>query len=122
MDKKNIKTPNQELTKKDFVSDQDVRWCPGCGDYAILSQVQKVFPDLGIPRENVVIVSGIGCSSRFPYYMNTYGFHSIHGRAPALASAPPLRVLGFMGTWSGVVACSSWPRPARRVCHTPMWD
>ena len=74
------------LTKKDFVSDQDVRWCPGCGDYAILSQIQKIFPDLGIPKEKFLIVSGIGCSSRFPYYMNTYGFHSIHGRAPAVAS------------------------------------
>jgi len=76
----------EQLTKKDFTSDQDVRWCPGCGDYAILAQVQKVFPTLGIPKENMVIVSGIGCSSRFPYYMNTYGFHSIHGRAPAIAS------------------------------------
>ena len=79
-----------QLTKKDFSSDQDVRWCPGCGDYAILSQVQKVFPELGIPKENIVIVSGIGCSSRFPYYMNTYGFHSIHGRAPAVASGVKL--------------------------------
>ena len=75
-----------QLTKKDFSSDQDVRWCPGCGDYAILAQVQKTFPDLGISKENIVVVSGIGCSSRFPYYMNTYGFHSIHGRAPAIAS------------------------------------
>ena len=74
------------LTRQDFVSDQDVRWCPGCGDYAILSQVQKLFPTLGISKENFLIVSGIGCSSRFPYYMDTYGFHSIHGRAPALAS------------------------------------
>jgi len=75
-----------KLTRKDFVSDQDVRWCPGCGDYAILAQVQKVMPELGIPRERIVFVSGIGCSSRFPYYMNTYGFHGIHGRAPAIAS------------------------------------
>ncbi len=74
------------LTRKDFVSDQDVRWCPGCGDYAILSQIQKVLPQLNIPRENFVFVSGIGCSSRFPYYVNTYGFHSIHGRAPAIAT------------------------------------
>jgi 2-oxoglutarate/2-oxoacid ferredoxin oxidoreductase subunit beta len=74
------------LTKKDFVTDQEVRWCPGCGDYAILSAVQQVFPELGIPRENFVVVSGIGCSSRFPYYMNTFGFHSIHGRAPAVAT------------------------------------
>ena len=77
---------NVALTKKDFASDQEVRWCPGCGDYAILSSVQAVFPDLGIPREKFVVVSGIGCSSRFPYYMNTYGFHSIHGRAPAVAT------------------------------------
>lgn len=74
------------LTSKDFVTDQEVRWCPGCGDYSILAQVQKVMPSLGIPRENIVIISGIGCSSRFPYYMNTYGMHSIHGRATAVAS------------------------------------
>ena len=74
------------LAKKDFVTDQEVRWCPGCGDYAILNAVQQVFPELGIPREKFVIVSGIGCSSRFPYYMNTFGFHSIHGRAPAIAT------------------------------------
>jgi 2-oxoglutarate ferredoxin oxidoreductase subunit beta len=79
-----IETPT--LTKKDFQSDQEVRWCPGCGDYAILSAVQSVFPELGIPKENFVVVSGIGCSSRFPYYMNTFGFHSIHGRAPAVAT------------------------------------
>ncbi len=76
----------QVLTSKDFTTDQEVRWCPGCGDYSILAQVQKVFPTLGIPRENFVIISGIGCSSRFPYYMNTYGMHSIHGRATAIAS------------------------------------
>ncbi|MBA4196948.1 MAG: 2-oxoacid:ferredoxin oxidoreductase subunit beta [Chitinophaga sp.] len=74
------------LTAKDFATDQEVRWCPGCGDYSILAQVQKVMPSLGIPKENIVIVSGIGCSSRFPYYMNTYGMHSIHGRATAIAS------------------------------------
>ena len=74
------------LTAKDFATDQEVRWCPGCGDYSILAQVQKVLPTLGIPRENFVIISGIGCSSRFPYYMNTYGMHSIHGRATAIAS------------------------------------
>ena len=73
-------------TRKDFVSDQDVRWCPGCGDYSILANVQKVMPELGVARENVVFVSGIGCSSRFPYYMDTYGFHTIHGRAPAFAT------------------------------------
>jgi 2-oxoglutarate ferredoxin oxidoreductase subunit beta len=74
------------LTSKDFQTDQEVRWCPGCGDYSILAQVQKVMPSLGILRENIVIISGIGCSSRFPYYMNTYGMHSIHGRATAIAS------------------------------------
>ncbi|MEE8301127.1 MAG: 2-oxoacid:ferredoxin oxidoreductase subunit beta [Candidatus Tectomicrobia bacterium] len=74
------------LTRKDFMSNQEVRWCPGCGDYSILAQTQKVMPDLGVPRENIVFISGIGCSSRFPYYMNTYGFHTIHGRAPALAT------------------------------------
>src|ERR1700748_2770771 len=74
------------LTKKDFQTDQEVRWCPGCGDYAILAAVQAVFPELGVKRENFVVVSGIGCSSRFPYYMNTYGFHTIHGRAPAVAT------------------------------------
>ena len=79
-------TETPTLTKKDFVTDQEVRWCPGCGDYAILSAVQQVFPELGIPREQFVVVSGIGCSSRFPYYMNTFGFHSIHGRAPAFAT------------------------------------
>jgi 2-oxoglutarate ferredoxin oxidoreductase subunit beta len=74
------------LTRTDFVSDQEVRWCPGCGDYAILAAVQSVMPELGIPREKIVFVSGIGCSSRFPYYMNTYGLHGIHGRAPAIAT------------------------------------
>jgi 2-oxoglutarate/2-oxoacid ferredoxin oxidoreductase subunit beta len=75
-----------QLTRKDFVSDQEVRWCPGCGDYSILAQTQKVMPDFGYPRENIVFISGIGCSGRLPYYMNTYGFHSIHGRAPTLAT------------------------------------
>jgi 2-oxoglutarate ferredoxin oxidoreductase subunit beta len=75
-----------KLTTKDFKSDQEVRWCPGCGDYAILAAVQSFMPELNIARENTVFVSGIGCSSRFPYYMNTYGLHSIHGRAPAIAT------------------------------------
>lgn len=79
-----VATPT--LTAKDFATDQEVRWCPGCGDYSILAQVQKIMPTLGIPRENIAIISGIGCSSRFPYYMNTYGMHSIHGRATAVAS------------------------------------
>ena len=74
------------LNKKDFETNQDVRWCPGCGDYAVLAQVQKLMPTLGIPRENFAFISGIGCSSRFPYYMETYGMHTIHGRAPAVAS------------------------------------
>jgi 2-oxoglutarate ferredoxin oxidoreductase subunit beta len=81
-----MSTETPTLNKKDFQTDQEVRWCPGCGDYAILSAVQQVFPELGIPREKFVVVSGIGCSSRFPYYMNTFGFHSIHGRAPAVAT------------------------------------
>jgi 2-oxoglutarate/2-oxoacid ferredoxin oxidoreductase subunit beta len=81
-----VATPAKTLARKDFESDQDVRWCPGCGDYAILAQVQRVLPDLGIPRERFVFLSGIGCSSRFPYYVNTYGFHTIHGRAPAIAT------------------------------------
>jgi 2-oxoglutarate/2-oxoacid ferredoxin oxidoreductase subunit beta len=94
-------------TKKDFESDQDVRWCPGCGDYAILSAVQKMMPDLDIPREEIVFISGIGCSSRFPYYMNTYGFHTIHGRAPAIATGlklarPELKVFVVTGDGDGL--------------------
>lgn len=90
------------LTRKDFASDQDVRWCPGCGDYAILAQMQKMLPDLGLPKEEIVFISGIGCSSRFPYYMDTYGIHSIHGRAPTLASGlklanPKLKVFVITG-------------------------
>jgi 2-oxoglutarate ferredoxin oxidoreductase subunit beta len=96
-----------KLTRKDFVSDQDVRWCPGCGDYSILAQVQKIMPELGVPRENIVFISGIGCSSRFPYYMNTYGFHTIHGRAPAIAtglkvSRPELMVWVVTGDGDGL--------------------
>ena len=99
--------PTQELTRKDFIAPVDVRWCPGCGDYAILNAVQKVFPTLGIPKENFVVISGIGCSSRFPYYMNTYGFHSIHGRAPTLAtgvkvSNPDLSVWVITGDGDGL--------------------
>ena len=78
------------LTKEDFVSDQIVKWCPGCGDHAILKAVEAVFPKLGKKKEDIVVVSGIGCSSRFPYYMNTYGFHSIHGRAAAIATGVKL--------------------------------
>ncbi len=81
-----IKKEVVKLTAKDFVSDQDIRWCPGCGDYSILKQVQSVMPELGIAKEDIVFISGIGCSSRFPYYMNTFGMHSIHGRASVIAS------------------------------------
>ncbi|MCA1831117.1 MAG: 2-oxoacid:ferredoxin oxidoreductase subunit beta [Actinobacteria bacterium] len=95
------------LTKKDFTSDQEVRWCPGCGDYAILSAMQGFLPELGIPREKIVFVSGIGCSSRFPYYMETYGMHSIHGRAPAIATGvaqanPDLNVWVITGDGDGL--------------------
>ncbi|MDX1386431.1 MAG: 2-oxoacid:ferredoxin oxidoreductase subunit beta, partial [bacterium] len=75
-----------KLTRKDFISDQDVRWCPGCGDYAILATLQNVLSKMNIPREKYCFISGIGCAARFPYYMETYGFHSIHGRAPAIAT------------------------------------
>ncbi len=90
------------LTRKDFVSDQEVRWCPGCGDYAILAAMQSVMPELGVPREKIVFISGIGCASRFPYYMDTYGLHGIHGRAPAIATGlatarPDLQVWVVMG-------------------------
>jgi 2-oxoglutarate ferredoxin oxidoreductase subunit beta len=96
-----------KLTKKDLESDQDVRWCPGCGDYAILATVQRTLAQIGIKRENTVFISGIGCSSRFPYYMNTYGFHSIHGRAPAIASGlkatrPELSVWVVTGDGDGL--------------------
>ena len=96
-----------QLTKKDFISDQEVRWCPGCADFAILATVQKLMPELGVKREDLVFISGIGCSSRFPYYMNTYGFHTIHGRAPAVAtglklSRPDLQVWLVTGDGDGL--------------------
>jgi 2-oxoacid:acceptor oxidoreductase beta subunit (pyruvate/2-ketoisovalerate family) len=95
------------LTRKDFVSNQEVRWCPGCGDYSILAQMQKMLPELRIPRENLVFISGIGCSSRFPYYVETYGFHSIHGRALTLATGlksarPELTVFVITGDGDGL--------------------
>lgn len=101
------KTEDGGLTKKDFVTSNDVRWCPGCGDYVILNAVQRTLPELGIPREKFVIVSGIGCSSRFPYYMNTYGFHTIHGRAPTVATGvkvanPELSVWMITGDGDGL--------------------
>ena len=83
-------TTIEKTTAKDWASDQEVRWCPGCGDYAVLKAVQRTMPDLGVAREKTVFVSGIGCSSRFPYYMETYGFHTIHGRAPAVATGVKL--------------------------------
>jgi 2-oxoglutarate/2-oxoacid ferredoxin oxidoreductase subunit beta len=100
-------SPNTKLTRKDFTSDQEVRWCPGCGDYAILAAVQRTLPEVGVKRENTVFISGIGCSSRFPYYMNTYGFHTIHGRAPALATGlklanPELDVWMITGDGDGL--------------------
>jgi 2-oxoglutarate ferredoxin oxidoreductase subunit beta len=102
-----IAEPVASLTRKDFVSDQEVRWCPGCGDYAILAQMQKVLAEIGVPREQTVFVSGIGCSSRFPYYMDTYGVHSIHGRAPTLATGikavnPDLTVWVVTGDGDGL--------------------
>src|SRR5437660_3215007 len=95
------------LTAKDLASDQDVRWCPGCGDYSILAQMKKALAGLGIPREKLVFISGIGCSSRFPYYLNTYGFHTIHGRAPTLATGlkafrPDLSVWVVTGDGDGL--------------------
>lgn len=95
------------LKRRDFASDQEVRWCPGCGDYSILSTFQGMLPELGIARENAVIISGIGCSARFPYYMNTYGMHSIHGRAPAIATGvaiarPDLAVFVMTGDGDGL--------------------
>jgi 2-oxoglutarate ferredoxin oxidoreductase subunit beta len=99
-----LKTP---LTRKDFASDLAVRWCPGCGDFSVLSQVQKTMPELGMPRENIVFISGIGCSSRFPYYMDTYGIHSIRGRAPTLATGlkcarPELTIFVVTGDGDGL--------------------
>src|SRR5256712_2203011 len=102
-----MSAPLVKLTKKDFVSDQEVRWCPGCADFAILAGVQKLMPELGISREKTVFISGIGCASRFPYYMNTYGFHGIHGRAPAIATGlkmanPDLTVWVVTGDGDGL--------------------
>ncbi|MFI4937447.1 MAG: 2-oxoacid:ferredoxin oxidoreductase subunit beta [Candidatus Berkiellales bacterium] len=100
--------PKEEvLTKESFASSQEVRWCPGCGDYAILASMQKILPELGIKRENAVFISGIGCSSRFPYYLNTFGFHTIHGRAPTIATGlkmarPDLSVWVVTGDGDGL--------------------
>jgi 2-oxoglutarate/2-oxoacid ferredoxin oxidoreductase subunit beta len=102
-----VETPLPVLTPQDFASDQDVRWCPGCGDYSILAQMKKVLPSLGVAPEKTVFVSGIGCSSRFPYYVNTYGIHGIHGRAPAIATGvkcarPDLTVWVVTGDGDGL--------------------
>ncbi|HAH04933.1 MAG TPA: 2-oxoacid:ferredoxin oxidoreductase subunit beta [Elusimicrobia bacterium] len=107
MTDKNAPVEKKPLTRQDFVSNQSVRWCPGCGDYAILAVVQKTLAAVGIPREKTVIVSGIGCSSRFPYYVNSYGFHTIHGRAPAVATGvklanPDLQVWVVTGDGDGL--------------------
>ncbi len=98
---------NNTYTAEDFTSDQDIRWCPGCGDYSILAQMKKVLPEIGVAPEKTVFVSGIGCSSRFPYYLNTYGIHGIHGRAPAIATGlkaarPDLSVWVITGDGDGL--------------------
>ena len=104
--------------RKDFSSGSDVRWCPGCGDYSILAQMQRVMPsvckELQLPRENIAFISGIGCSSRFPYYMNTYGFHTIHGRAPTIAtglslSRPDMQVWVITGDGDGLIIDTEKP-------------
>lgn len=100
-------TSEKKLTRKDFDAGIDVRWCPGCGDYSVLANIQRVLPTFGVPKEKFVFISGIGCSSRFPYYMNTYGFHTIHGRAPAIAtglksSRPDLEVWVITGDGDGL--------------------
>ena len=99
--------PHPTTTAKDWATDQEVRWCPGCGDYAVLKAVQRTMPELGVAREKTVFISGIGCSSRFPYYMSTYGFHTIHGRAPAFATGiklanPELDVWMITGDGDGL--------------------
>ena len=111
-----------KLTPQDFVSDQEVKWCPGCGDYAILNAVQKAFSELNLKKEDVAIISGIGCSSRFPYYMDTYGFHTIHGRAVAVATGvklanPELSVWVVSGDGDSLaigIRLTDQPLPARR--------
>ena len=107
MSQTNIELDEPVLTAKDFASDNDVRWCPGCGDYAILANFKRMLPNLHLPREKIVFISGIGCSSRFPYYMNTYGIHSIHGRAPTIATGlksarPDLHVYVVTGDGDGL--------------------
>src|SRR3984885_5042950 len=108
------------LSTKDLTSDQEVRWCPGCGDYSILAQMKKALATLNVPREKMVFVSGIGCASRFPYYMNTYGFHTIHGRAPTVATGlklarPDLQVWVITGDGDGLsIGGNPLPHAIRR--------
>src|SRR6187401_1810682 len=102
-----VPTTDEPQKAKDFTSDQEVRWCPGCGDYVILNTIRNFLPELGLKRENIAFISGIGCSSRFPYYLETYGFHSIHGRAPGIASGlklarPELHVWVVTGDGDGL--------------------
>ena len=104
-------------TAKDWTSDQEVRWCPGCGDYSILTAVRMLMPELGVDRENTVFVSGIGCAARFPYYMNTYGMHSIHGRAPAVATG--LAVTRPISTSGSSPATATRSRSAATTSSTP---
>ncbi len=104
------------LTKKDFQTDQEVRWCPGCGDYAILSSAQQTFADLGLERHNMVIVSGMGCAARFPYYVNTYGFHTVHGRAPAVNCCQRL-LLCSVSSWKLVAIPKQPPGLAQQPVY-----
>ena len=99
-----VPTTDAPQKGKDFTSDQEVRWCPGCGDYVILNTIRNFLPELGLRRENMVFVSGIGCSSRFPYYLETYGFHSIHGRAPTSPPGCPWPATICRSGWSPVTA------------------
>src|SRR5260370_34930589 len=113
-----------KLTKKGSPSDQEVRGCPGCADFAILAAVQKLMPELNVAREKTVFVSGIGCSSRFPYYMNTYGFHGIHGRAPTIATGlkmanPDLSVWMVTGDGDALSIGGQHPPPHRPPQHRP---
>src|SRR5919197_1086851 len=113
-------TPLTTLTAKDLASDQEVRWCPGCGDYSILAQMKKALAGVGVAREKMVFISGIGCSSRFPYYMNTYGFHTIHGRAPTIATGlkvarPDLQVWVITGDGDPLAMGLAAPPPPPRL-------
>src|SRR5207247_10233959 len=120
-----VTVTDRELQPKDYASDQEVRWCPGCGDYAILKAVQKALADIGAPRERTVFVSGIGCAARFPYYLSTYGFHTIHGRAPTIATGlklanPELDVWVSTGAGDGLsIGGHRAPHVPRRTALIP---